>query len=1050
MAEEVTSVTLISLLLVAVRYVALLGARALGLMRSLALRGWRRHLAELELTALGGWLVARNIDEVDDKSFRPTVVIAWFVALAFAVWFLRARTRLVVADFVDYRSGEPKRLPGVSSLLVVELARLYDLYQVVDQSRAVPDAVRGPQNISFEQLSLDDAEHDRNIITEQTLVLPAPIKAEDLSDVLVSVVSVEATVGVGPITVPIGALAALVGRLASGPRITGAVHSVGGALILTARTVGASTIDTWRVDGAATIGGAERAAPSQPEELLDELAVRIFTDLALDGSVKWRAAWAHVNGLRAYRECLRKKKDRRLRLEEAKSHFIDTIAEDDTFDLAHYNLGVVTTELGQHEAAEAAFLAAIDRNNQRWEPYYGLAQLYFTQGRYDEMLPLCGRMLLLRVHRAETYHLRALARRRRGDVRGAMQARRAAGRWSWLRLCGAALKGREPEVRRLAADSLRNLAGMRAYDAKERSPLRKALGYFVAQRELKQGGFLDLSDFELGKIYSARRKWRAAARHFARAVELSPRRPRFWIQLARAYAELRKNRGDALFASERALEQPSQITASGFDRLVEVHRHIDHQAGADRIIQLAEFERRRQEWTPAQPAHDELEQQLEALLDREAVWQIAQVCLELAQHYVALESRDRAERVATRLADKLHDLTTQHPPEVSRQDVYAVVAQTLHAAGRNEEALLRAEAAVVHNPLSCRARTALAEVHRSLDQLDQAEAAYRGALACSPDDAIITFRLGECLLRSALKCYDSDRRQSTLRDSIDHLNNAIALSEMGQATGQKTSGTAQAVDHGQVRYLLGHAFFELDDYEHAITNLRLSCTLGYEPMLARLRLGVAYLRTGALYAGERELERIIAEADLADRTGEERDRRIGPTGDELTLDEIVVWARIHLASSHVEREARLEATIDTLTEMRSAIEQFDETSRNGLLAAVADCEGWARFKTREIDPALTALIASVDLEPTPEAYLHLALVHANQALETTGPERQHHAARARGFARLARRMGLGRQQVELIDDALRRLPDETRDTADGAGATGNAAMAFNSGTGART
>jgi tetratricopeptide (TPR) repeat protein len=287
-----------------------------------------------------------------------------------------------------------------------------------------------------------------------------------------------------------------------------------------------------------------------------------------------------------------------LSLEQAKGHFIETIALDDKFDLAHYNLGVVATELSQPHAAESAFLAAIGLNRMRWGPYYGLAQLYFAHERYDDVLPMCGRILRLRRHRAEAYHMRALSYRRSGNVPAAIRDRKAAVRWSWLRLCIAAFRGSETAARPLAATSLRNLGAMRAYEAKRRwhpkadsvdaekqsRPLRLRLGYLAAAWELTQGAFINSSDaelhFELGKIHAARRKWRRAARRLEKAVELDPDRPRFWIQLARANAgprsgrQLRAHESRALLASERARARPSYIVDEGFERLKEVYGRL--------------------------------------------------------------------------------------------------------------------------------------------------------------------------------------------------------------------------------------------------------------------------------------------------------------------------------------------------------------------------------------------------------------------------------------------------------------------------------------------
>lgn len=1033
-----------ALLGVVLRYAALLAARAIGWVRHLVLVGWRRSLAQLALAAGALWGLARSLDLlriVDDSWLQPLILVAILGFLALARWVWTARSRLVVADFVDYRGSDPQVVPGLSSLLVVELARLHDLYRIVDESRAKPEAVSGPQSISFdEQHDLPAADRDGDEITNQPLDSPAPIRAEDINNVLDAATSVAATVTVGPLTLPIGAIAAIVGRLARGPQVTGAVHCVRGRLLLTARTVGDREARTWRVDGNTPQKGGGGDPPQQAEELLDELAVRMFTDLALDGSVRWRATAAHVDGLRAYRDCLLTKRDRRLRLEVAKERFVETIIEDDTFALGHYNLGVVATELGQFEAAEAAFLGSIERDNERWEPYYGLAQLYFVQERYDEMLPICDRVIRLRQRRAEAYHLRALALRRRGDVAAAMEARRAAVLWTWLRLCSAAWRGEETGATRLAATSLRNLAGMRAYRAKGQPPLARAIGYRAAQWELRQGQFLDASDaelrFELGKVYAARLRWRAAARQLRRAVEITPGRARFWIQLARAYAGDRGQcHEQADFAASRALEQPSQITNAGFLRLASIYERLGERHQVERVAELHRFELMRRDWRPLLPVDDQLERELQMFLDVKALWQTTQVCLQLAQRYLAPRQVEACARVAQCLATQLAELTIHYPGEVKRHDIHAVVAQALHAAGQDERALAHAEAAVTHNPLSCRARTALAEVHLSFRHFDQARDAWRAALMCDPDNPEAHLRLGECLVGSALDHRVRDRSHQILDEAARHLATALSLYELRTAAdGDRHDPGSARLQKGRARFWLGRACWERDDYEQAVAHLRLSCDLGYEPLLARLRLAVAYLRMGALCEGERELRTLECRAEEAfRRNGQGAAMTAGPPGDELSLPAVLAWARLHLASSHIERVAEVDEAIRRIHEVKAQMEVLQaDPEQTGILAACADWEGWARFKQNEPKQAIECLTRSIELQPTSEAYLHLALVHGHRAVASEpGIERQYEENRSREFAKLARWLGLGRQQAEALEEMTSRLerPSHARQTA---------------------
>ena len=1098
-----------------VRYAALFAARAVGWMYHVLFSTWYRALVTIgTLWAL--FTVAGEIDRFPLGYRNGIRALGALLAVAVVRWVIRARRRLIIGNFTDYTAKDPTRAPGMSTLLQVEVARLYELIRVVDDTRAVRDAVRGPQNVSFaEDTSLVDAEKDDDLITKEPLDLPAPIRAEDLTNVLDAAVSIEATMSLGPVRIPIGALASILGRLAQGPRLMGSIHCTHDTLVVSAHTVGDKQSRTWRVDKPLVLD-ADGNPTTRPEDLVDELAVRVLTDLALEGSVKWQATWEYVNGLRAYRECLRTKRDRRLNLEAAKGFLLETIAEDDKFDLAHYNLGVVATELGQLDAAEAAFLAAIERNTARWDPYYGLAQLYFVQERYDEMLPLCGRMIRLRQRRAESYHLRALANRRTRNYEGAVHDRKAAVRWAWLRLCWGALKHEESEVASVAATSLRNLGGIRAYMARGLAgdggpatpgdhesesgargrPLRSALAYAAAQWELRQGTFLEPSDaelhFELGKIYASRRRWRPAARHFERAVEIMPDRPRFWVQLARAYVErlseecgdqevgedrpgedahalttARRQRGraarrhrrradlwrKALSASMRAYEQPSEMVDNGFKRLAEVYPKLGRPLPAsdaaasekarkeerqkqeeklDRLLhvrQLAEFEVGRRRWEDEKPDDDELEAQLRGL-EGDPLWEDVQVSLELARRYLKRPDQERtrkadvAVRIAGRLLDRMEKLREFHRQEVKRQDVYAVIAKVLHAAGQPGEALPHAELAVRYNPLSYEARTALADVHLALGHLTEAETAWRGALVSEPERPYPIFRLGETLVKTAVECHSRERKRSMLTEAADQFRRALHLLDLHQDR-QRThpGGDDGMLVKGEVAFWLGRALFDLDRYEEAATQLQLAILWDYQPWLARLRLGVAYVRMGHFCEGEREFQQILAKSGT--QKARSNRRMVGPPGDELSWREVVVWARIYHAASHIERDAGVKEAITAIEKVTSDVAGFDGDAGRVFLAACADWEGWGWFSLGDVDRAIQRVTDSAEREPTAEAYLHLAQLFAHRALYgPKGAQRRQDQERARHAADLARRMGLGTAQREPLDETLRRLDNE--------------------------
>jgi len=683
---------------VGLRYVALYTARVVGrvwnwfdgpLTRALLPLAVPTALVCVAFGLLDAWVVHGT------SWLRPRNVAVVIAFLAFVRWLMRARTRVVVDDFVDYlRNPEGERAPGLSSLLVVELARLHELYQVVDEQRARPQAVKAQQYAYFDEDkdAVEQADSDPTVTNEQPLDSPAPIRAAEADDALQGAVSVEAKMSLGPVSIPVGALLALAGGLARGPRVVGTVHKVEGKLIVTARMVGGRQAHTWRVDDPPADREPLPEGKRQPEELLDELAVRMFTDLARPGSAKWKATWAHSNGLRAYRGCLRGRRDHRLKLREAEQLFLAALAEDDQFELAYHNLGIVATELGRLEAAENAFLEAISRNPTRWESYYGLAQLYCQQKRWNEMVPLCERLLDLGRPKVQTYHLLALADRFLKNWERALENRKQAVHHGWSSLCTAALTGRPSEgLCRLGAISLRNLGVVRGYEAKWlrrhgkrfRAQVISRTIFWAARAELRQARSLHDSQgelyFELGKLNAAQRRWREASQAFEQALRLEPNRSRFLVHLARSLAHQPGRAKEALDACEKALEWPSNLRSSGFQRLRGSYETLERRwvtleatqdRGADEekdlsVLRALERDRRMAEIETLQSFHDRRDaarrQEARTEPDRGDMWTKAQEHLERGQAYLKDGSKESARRAARHLQQAADLLSCSYP-----------------------------------------------------------------------------------------------------------------------------------------------------------------------------------------------------------------------------------------------------------------------------------------------------------------------------------------------------------------------------------------------------
>ena len=477
---------------------------------------------------------------------NPWSFLALYTLLWLLWWAWQARHRLMVEEFVNYTDKQPgKDVQGLATLLVMRLGQLHDLYRAVDEQRAISTSV-------LENESID-----------------AAIKVEDIDELLKDAVSSQSQLGLGPLKIPVGTLMSLIGRFVQGPRILGSLHNDGGKFILIAQSVGGRNSFEWRVDQVLPpVQSSELNAPDLAS-MVEELACRIFTDLALGGSVRWEATDAFSEGLRKYRECLNIPKDRRAHLKQAEKKFIETLAEDIRFDLAYYNLGVVYTELGHTMAAETAFEKAIIQSPNSWEAYYALALSCYDSKNYYRTVQLCKRVIELKPkdeHLAKAYQLKGLAESTLYDVKeeelfnektkgsiqkdltqlqsGCLKSRKKAVMHSWIALCFAELSKQDAVITKESKISrLETLASVCVADLAEEEK-RRGKKVQHAEHLLNQalslthadGSYRALYYFKLGQVYYLQHRYADATNKLRRATRIAPDCVTYWAELAEAYA----------------------------------------------------------------------------------------------------------------------------------------------------------------------------------------------------------------------------------------------------------------------------------------------------------------------------------------------------------------------------------------------------------------------------------------------------------------------------------------------------------------------------------
>lgn len=327
---------------------------------------------------------------MNTSAIALTFIIFVFGSIAYTGY--RSRRQILIGEFKDHMETKSdgkqplgKFPQGTSTLLTGELHRLRSLYTEVDERRAIASIGGRSGQLDYTIQAGDAGEMIKNAISTENVFFEF-----------------------GPIKVPIGAVAGVFSRFFSGPYITGGFHRDGDLIILDAFMSGAPS-RSWRVEGrivTETDLQVDTGVQTLPlssnkisirllmdskgeidniDQMIRELSCRIFTDLTSGGTTKWRATYFFTEGLKDYRSCLLSRKNQLRNLKNAERRFLEAVSEDSTFDIAWYNLGVVYTELNHLDAAEQAFLKAVEMTPGNWQPYYALAL-----NRFNRFLPAQG------------------------------------------------------------------------------------------------------------------------------------------------------------------------------------------------------------------------------------------------------------------------------------------------------------------------------------------------------------------------------------------------------------------------------------------------------------------------------------------------------------------------------------------------------------------------------------------------------------------------------------------------------------------------------------
>ena len=911
-----------------------------------------------------------------------------------------ARSRVVVDEFTGLKSSESLNSPRLADLLRVELARLGDLFQSVGDKRAVSSGI-GPKRALDTTLSVDS-----------------------VASSLQAAVSAESKVTLGPLSVPSRLVIAIADRLISPPRITGSLHADQSGLVVTAQQAGLSGF-TWRVppqsqqlpsNGAAVAGtdGAAGVDLNSVSQTLRELALRIFTDLALGRSVRWQASSEFVKGLEHVRSCLRAPVDRKVNLRQAEKHFLKTLSEDEDFPHAYYNLGVVynelftlawaagrTVEARNHlRAAEISFERAIERDPQRWENYFALAQSHFQNCRFDIVIELCARMEELKrrgvVNRAKTRELHAsgllaLALNGGGDpklvAKANRRARRAVRSSMLASLRARLLPGFFEREDELAAACLQTFGLTQSVYARGNSRLWKRTEHIYQRARwlAKENAELRV---ELGLLALGAGKARLATSQLEAAVRSDPARPLYLAALAAALAAgldpaaqqpTAKDRDEIKARCVRAAQSMTRAYSPARDAVAcDLIARASARLGDDALSSLA---------NELCSSRDEANRRLAGPSDKES-----------SESETSEKERDSGSIVSAAFLQALRS----SPAANEVLDEYGLAVQSarqlldalrregsvgdgveLDPAELQRQALTEAERATSLNPLSVLAWMTLGDIHQELADYANARESWVNAQTQDPDNPALYDRIGTSWWQLAFRgrARPDPEKLSKAKDFFDK---AMLLYEAGTLK-----------DQIRTRYRLGKLHVARHEFDAALGQFQIVETAAHHPpIVGWALLGRAYLERRDYAEAEYYFERVIEAGALLDsgaplarlKSGAidpvvDSNRKptevIGTRIDEQRRWPLAItraWGYLGLALSYIDRDGDLDKANRLVDSARMLARSPTLDGGEHLLritAACDDCEGSILYKKRAFRHAAAKLKLAVERNPYSRTYVNL-------------------------------------------------------------------------------
>jgi tetratricopeptide (TPR) repeat protein len=1009
-------------------------------------------VARVRLTAYMGIWLARGVGLVRRAlagevriSLIPTAILTtwlwqtgrpWWVALVgYAVfvivgWGVRARKRLVIEPVSDFtarphpwaetadakdkkhKDETPDAGAGLATRLVAELTHLAAVHRQVDERRIIRTSVEpGP--------------------TVQPYA-----KVDDVSAFLDDATSAEGRVSFGPFQVPLGLILGLLGKIVRGPRIVASLHEEAGHRQLIAMMLGGGgQTRTWRVSDVRP-GPSRSDGPLPLDDMLTELACRIFADLS-DGGLRWDATLHFSRGLSAYRDALDSTGNRVLNLKTAEREFLEARAADRSHGLASYNLGVVYTELAENNLAERiwkdrasaatfAFQNAIMEGPERWEPYYARAEQAYRSEQYRSAVRYCDRVIALAPRTARSYDLKAMSLAVLGNRKAARHCHKLAvyNAWRWLMVYEITYAGRrEPKVEDMKAvtqECLRRLGEARLDRTPQHSAARRWYLRRSARASFRQARWINKHTvgpfLSLASVYTDAGKIDEAEKALEAAAERAPWNLRIRASLALAKARVGKTDG-ARTECTRVLDSP-WIALKRFpgavERVADAYDVLDEPSLARHARGIPVF------WKEAGELRKKLDREgLDELRSRYAAeheaWNrgyvdylVGLISMTPEDEEVEEPPRD-PEGAAERFERAIREFEDEHQQETRTLGLHAQRARALACAGDKRGALLEAEQGIALDPLNPFERRTLGRIYyTNLGAYEEACSSFRQALLGANSDPQIHRRIGLCHLKLAEERRTLPDRRRELVHAAAHFEHALELFSEADDDEDKTRFSTH--------FNLALANLRVGAYAEAISHFRIAQALEDARLIATLKLAETYLRSGAF------TQAVDVAAGVIEETGDTRSP--SPTYGEV-LDCVMSLEAIRLRATWCQAYAFAErgAELDTaLEEMNGLV--FDALSpqeRPGVEAACLDCKGWILIQLEEPEQAVPVLERSIALDATTDSHYHLACACQQLADLAAPAERVRLHRRTRASLRRSAALDLEQRLGADFEELLERL-----------------------------